>query len=78
MPTEDDRDQDVIAEEIRRKEAQNRAQVLEMIGDLPEADAKPPPNMIFVCKLNPVTTEEVRVGVDSFVARFRLLHETKL
>jgi peptidyl-prolyl cis-trans isomerase-like 4 len=29
-----------------------------MIGDLPEADAKPPSNMLFVCKLNPVTTEE--------------------
>lgn len=25
-----------------------------MIGDLPEADAKPPPNMLFICKLNPV------------------------
>jgi peptidyl-prolyl cis-trans isomerase-like 4 len=32
--------------------------VLEMIGDLPEADAAPPPNMLFVCKLNPVTSEE--------------------
>jgi hypothetical protein len=29
-----------------------------MIGDLPEADVKPPSNMLFVCKLNPVTTEE--------------------
>ena len=29
-----------------------RAVVLEMIGDLPEADAKPPENMLFVCKLN--------------------------
>lgn len=24
-----------------------------MIGDLPEADAAPPPNMLFICKLNP-------------------------
>ena len=30
-----------------------------MVGDLPTTDAKPPPDMIFVCKLNPVTTEEV-------------------
>ena len=29
-----------------------------MIGDLPEADAAPPENMLFVCKLNPVTTDE--------------------
>jgi peptidyl-prolyl cis-trans isomerase-like 4 len=35
-----------------------RAVVLEMIGDLPEAEVKPPSNMLFVCKLNPVTTEE--------------------
>ncbi len=31
--------------------------MLEMIGDLPEADAKPPSNVLFICKLNPVTTE---------------------
>ena len=35
-------------------EAHNRAVVLEMIGDLPEAEAAPPSNMVFVCKLNPV------------------------
>lgn len=39
-------------------EAKSRAVVLEMIGDLPEADAAPPANMLFICKLNPVTTEE--------------------
>ncbi len=37
-----------------------------MIGDLPEADAKPPSNMLFVCKLNPVTTEEVRTAKSSW------------
>jgi peptidyl-prolyl cis-trans isomerase-like 4 len=42
----------------REKEAQSRAVVLEMIGDLPEADAAPPENMLFICKLNAVTTEE--------------------
>ena len=35
-----------------------QAVVLEMIGDLPEAEAKPPSNVLFVCKLNPVTSEE--------------------
>lgn len=40
--------------DCREKEAHNRAVVLEMIGDLPEAEAKPPPNMLFICKLNPV------------------------
>lgn len=57
-PTEDTRNPEVIEEEIRRSEAQNRAVVLEMIGDLPEADSKPPTNMLFIAKLNQVTTEE--------------------
>ena len=42
----------------RKSEAKNRAVVLEMIGDLPEADSKPPSNMLFIAKLNQVTTEE--------------------
>lgn len=28
------------------------------VGDLPDADIKPPDNVLFVCKLNPVTTSE--------------------
>lgn len=42
----------------RAKEAKNRAVVLEMIGDLPQADATPPPESLFVCKLNPITSDE--------------------
>jgi peptidyl-prolyl cis-trans isomerase-like 4 len=34
------------------------AVVLEMIGDLPDVDAKPPDDSLFVCRLNPVTTDE--------------------
>ena len=32
--------------------------MLEMVGDLPDADIKPPENVLFVCKLNPITTDE--------------------
>lgn len=28
------------------------------MGDLPDADVRPPENVLFVCKLNPVTTDE--------------------
>lgn len=49
----------VLMDDCREKEAHNRAVVLEMIGDLPEAESKPPSNMLFICKLNQVTTEEV-------------------
>lgn len=47
-----------LAEEEKAKEARNRAVVLEMVGDLPDADVKPPENVLFVCKLNPVTQDE--------------------
>lgn len=47
-----------IEEELQEKEAKARATILEMIGDLPDADMAPPENVLFVCKLNPVTREE--------------------
>ncbi|XP_055331966.1 peptidyl-prolyl cis-trans isomerase-like 4 [Paramacrobiotus metropolitanus] len=45
-------------EVVQEKEAGARAKILEMIGDLPDADIKPPDNVLFVCKLNPVTTDD--------------------
>lgn len=36
-----------------------QAQILEMVGDLRHADDRPEDNVLFVCKLNPVTTDEV-------------------
>ena len=59
LPEEETRPADEIEQAVRRREAHNRAIVLEMIGDIPEAEVKPPSNMLFICKLNPVTTEEV-------------------
>jgi peptidyl-prolyl cis-trans isomerase-like 4 len=49
---------EVIEETLMEKEAKARATILEMIGDLPDADMAPPENVLFVCKLNPVTREE--------------------
>ena len=62
----------------RKYEAQNRAVVLEMIGDLPEADSKPPTNMLFVCKLNQVTTEEVSLAVCKGIVCARVCLESVL
>ncbi|KAF9974326.1 Peptidyl-prolyl cis-trans isomerase cyp6 [Actinomortierella ambigua] len=42
----------------REKEAQARALTLEMVGDLPFAEIKPPENVLFVAQLNPVTRSE--------------------
>ncbi|GMH42318.1 hypothetical protein BSKO_10237 [Bryopsis sp. KO-2023] len=58
VPEEDSRPAEEIEKEVRRREAHNRAVVLEMVGDIPDAEVKPPSDMLFVCKLNPVTTEE--------------------
>ena len=51
---------DEAAEEAREKarrerEARAQALTLEIVGDLPYAEVKPPENVLFVCKLNPVT-----------------------
>ncbi|XP_035686732.1 peptidyl-prolyl cis-trans isomerase-like 4 [Branchiostoma floridae] len=52
------RSQEEVEEMLQEKEAQARTQILEMVGDLPEADVAPPDNVLFVCKLNPVTQDD--------------------
>ncbi|XP_003739155.1 peptidyl-prolyl cis-trans isomerase-like 4, partial [Galendromus occidentalis] len=47
-----------IEEALKEKEAKAQATVLEIIGDLPDADIAPPENVLFVCKLNPVTNDD--------------------
>ena len=47
-----------LAEESHASEARSRATVLEIIGDLPHRDVKPVDNVLFVCKLNPITEDE--------------------
>lgn len=45
-------------EEMARHEARSRAVVLEMLGDIPDADITAPENVLFICKLNPATMDE--------------------
>ena len=47
-----------IGKVVEAKESKANANILEMVGDIPDADAKPPENVLFVCKLNPATTGE--------------------
>lgn len=60
----DDEDLDANLDEAavdklrREREARAQALTLEMVGDLPHAEVKPPENVLFVCKLNPVTQGE--------------------
>lgn len=57
-----DDEKGLTAEEVtqrhKEREAKANAQILEMVGDIPDVDVKPPDNVLFVCKLNPVTTSE--------------------
>jgi peptidyl-prolyl cis-trans isomerase-like 4 len=46
-------------EETLKKEDKSNAAILEMLGDIGSADMKPPENVLFVCKLNPMTEDEV-------------------
>eukprot|EP01121_Diplochlamys_sp_Union-15-3_P008280 TRINITY_DN2191_c0_g1_i2.p1 TRINITY_DN2191_c0_g1~~TRINITY_DN2191_c0_g1_i2.p1 ORF type:complete len:246 (+),score=38.75 TRINITY_DN2191_c0_g1_i2:483-1220(+) len=54
------KEQDIeqITEELEKKEAKSRAEVLTILNDLPHEDIKPPENVLFVCKLNPATKDQ--------------------
>uniref|UniRef100_A0A0A9FFZ7 peptidylprolyl isomerase n=1 Tax=Arundo donax TaxID=35708 RepID=A0A0A9FFZ7_ARUDO len=43
---------------VRTKEAHANAVMLEILGDIPDAQIKPAENVLFVCKLNPITQDE--------------------
>lgn len=47
-----------ILEMQKDKEAKTRATILEIVGDIPDAEIAPPENVLFVCKLNPVTNDD--------------------
>ncbi|KAL7130636.1 hypothetical protein ABFS83_13G148300 [Erythranthe nasuta] len=58
IPMDEQLNPQEIEEVLREKDAHSRAIVLETIGDIPDAEVKPPDNVLFVCKLNPVTEDE--------------------
>lgn len=54
-------------EEMEKIKAKQNAQILEMLGDIPDIDAHPPDTTLFICKLNPITSEE---GLKVLFSRF--------
>lgn len=60
-------DQATVEKLRREREARQQALTLEMVGDLPFAEVAPPENVLFVCKLNPVTDSE---SLDMIFGRF--------
>ncbi|KAL8868796.1 MAG: hypothetical protein Q9174_004747 [Haloplaca sp. 1 TL-2023] len=64
----DEAAQEEAQEKLRReREAKAQALTLEIVGDLPYAEVKPPENVLFVCKLNPVTEDD---DLDLIFSRF--------
>ncbi|KAL6562453.1 cytochrome P450 monooxygenase 59 [Orobanche gracilis] len=57
VPMDEQLNPQELEEVLRAKDAHSRAVVLETIGDIPDAEMKPPDNVLFVCKLNPVTED---------------------
>ncbi|KAG9242658.1 RNA binding protein [Calycina marina] len=55
---EENVDPGAVEKQRQEREARAQALTLEMVGDLPFAEVKPPENVLFVCKLNPVTADE--------------------
>jgi peptidyl-prolyl cis-trans isomerase-like 4 len=47
-----------VAASRKKKLAKAQSTILEMVGDIADADVAPPDNVLFVCKLNPVTADE--------------------
>ncbi|KAK8965532.1 hypothetical protein KSP40_PGU003384 [Platanthera guangdongensis] len=58
VPMDEKLSAEEFVEVIRSREAHTNAAILESIGDIPDADVKPPDTVLFVCKLNPVTQDE--------------------
>ena len=62
-------------EALAQQAANSRAEVLEMLGDLPDADLAPPENVLFVCKLNPITEDE---DLELIFSRFGAIKEAAI
>ena len=58
-------DLEAVERQRREREARAQALTLEMVGDLPFAEVKPPENVLFVCKLNPVTAGQSQLQLQS-------------
>ena len=55
VPAEASTTPDGVVDVREKKNADNAAKTLEILGDLPSVDTKPPETVLFVCKLNSVT-----------------------
>jgi peptidyl-prolyl cis-trans isomerase-like 4 len=64
-----------VLEAVRKHKAKSQALALELLDDLPDAEAKTPGNMLFVCRLNPVTKER---DLELIFSRFGLIKSVEV
>ena len=64
-----------LKEETKKHETKRNELILEILEDIPDADIKPPENVLFVCKLNPVTQER---DLESLFRRFGVIKSVDL
>lgn len=62
-------------EKMEMIKAKQNAQILEMLGDIPDIDMHPPDTTLFICKLNPITSEE---GLKILFSRFGTVERVDL
>eukprot|EP01012_Entosiphon_sulcatum_P028684 TRINITY_DN3475_c0_g1_i1.p1 TRINITY_DN3475_c0_g1~~TRINITY_DN3475_c0_g1_i1.p1 ORF type:complete len:440 (-),score=112.05 TRINITY_DN3475_c0_g1_i1:67-1362(-) len=63
----DDADEEALAEKLALQNKKTAEVALEVLEDIPDADLRPPENVLFVCKLNPVTRDE---DLETIFSRF--------
>lgn len=64
-----------IEAELETRDTQQKAILLEMLGDLPSADAKPPESVLFICRLNPITEAE---DIERIFSRFGQINSVNI
>ena len=67
--------EDKIKEKLREQESKNKAVMLELMEDLPNSNVKPPKNVLFVCRLNPVTQAK---DLENIFGQFGTIKDCKI
>lgn len=63
----DKQTEEKMKEKLREQDAKNKAIILELLEDIPDSEIKPPENVLFVCKLNPITQDD---DLENIFSRF--------
>ena len=64
-------DSGALEQSIMKHRTKAKEVVLEMLNDIPDADMRPPDTVLFVCKLNPLTTDEDLESIFSQYGKIR-------